>query len=130
LSPDGWTALHLAAFVGRDAVVLGLLKHGASATVFSRAFEQNLPIHAAAAGRRLGPAALAALATATADPDHPQKQGCSALMIAAANGFEAAVDVLLAAGADRGRIAPDGKAAADFARERGFVALAQRLDRA
>jgi ankyrin repeat protein len=129
LSPDGWTALHLAAFVGRDAVVLSLLKHGAAATVLGRAFEQNLPLHAAAAGRQLGGGAIAALAAATGDPDRPQKQGYSALMIAAANGFEAAVDALLAAGADRGRAAPDGKTAADFARERGFEALAQRLER-
>lgn len=51
-SPDGWTALHLAAFFGRtDAVVL-LVARGADADVWSRSFERNLPIHAAAAGGR------------------------------------------------------------------------------
>jgi ankyrin repeat protein len=60
LSPDGWTALHLAAF-GRDDVVLRLLERGADASVWSRAFVINLPIHAACAGRRLGKETFAML---------------------------------------------------------------------
>jgi len=127
LSPDGWTALHLAAFLGRGAVIAALLDHGADATIFGRAFEQNLPIHAAAAGRQIDAASFAKLVAATGDPDILQKQGLTALMIAAGNGFEAAVDVLLAAGADRTRRSHDGKSAADFARERGHADLASRL---
>src|SRR6478735_8880124 len=42
LSADGWTALHLAAFVGRDAAVLRLLELGADAQQWARAFETNL----------------------------------------------------------------------------------------
>jgi ankyrin repeat protein len=127
LSPDGWTALHLAAFVGADDAVETLLALGASARIFGRAFEQNLPIHAAAAGRRIGKRAFEALAAATGDPDARQKQGYTALMIAASNGFDAACEVLLAAGADRAVALPDGKTAADIARERGHAALAERL---
>jgi ankyrin repeat protein len=127
LSADGWTALHLAAFLGRDAALEGLLAHGADARIFSRATEQNLPLHAAAAGRKLGKAAFAKLIVATGEPDALQKQGLTALMIAAGNAFTDAVDALLAAGADRHLKAPDGKTAADFARERGHTALAERL---
>ena len=52
LSPDGWTALHLAAFVGNDEAVLRLLEAGADGRVMGRAFEQNMALHAACAGRR------------------------------------------------------------------------------
>ena len=127
LSPDGWTALHLAAFFGNDAAVDALLEQGASARIMGRAFEQNLAVHAACAGGRIGKAAFARLVAATGDPDALQKQGYTALMIAAGNGFVGAVDVLLQAGADRACKQSDGKTAADFARERGHGELAKRL---
>jgi ankyrin repeat protein len=127
LSPDGWTALHLAAFLGQGAVIAALLEQGAAACVFSRAIEQNLPIHAAAAGRRIDKAIYTKLVSATGDPNILQKQGYTALMIAAGNGFADAVDVLLAAGADKSLKTPEGKTAADFAHERGHEELAKRL---
>jgi ankyrin repeat protein len=126
LSPDGWTALHLAAFFGSDAALERLLARGANARIMGRAFEQNLAIHAACAGRRLGKAAMKTLIAATGDPDALQKQGYTALAIAAGNGFTDAVDTLLEAGADRTRKV-DGKTAADFAHERGHEDLAKRL---
>jgi ankyrin repeat protein len=128
LSPDGWTAVHLAAFFGSDAALERLLALGASARTTGRAFEQNLAIHAAAAGRRIGKAAYSKLIAATGDPDIQQKQGYTALMIAASNGFTAGAEVLLAAGADRAHKLPDGKTAAAIARERGHAQLAQLLD--
>jgi ankyrin repeat protein len=127
LSPDGWTALHLAAFFGADDAVQALLAMGANARTMGRAFEQNMAIHAAAAGRRIGKAAYAKLIAAAGDPDVLQKQGYTALMIAASNGFTAGAEALLAAGADRARKLPDGKTAADIARDRGHGELAKRL---
>jgi uncharacterized protein len=127
LSPDGWTALHLAAFLGQGAAIIALLEHGADARIFSRAMEQNLPIHAAAAGRRIDKAAFTKLVSATGDANILQKQGYTALMIAAGNGFAEAVDVLLAAGADKSLKTPEGKTAADFAHERGHRELAKLL---
>ncbi len=127
LSADGWTALHLAAFLGRDAAVIRLLELGADAQQWARALETNLPIHAACAGRRLGKTALAKLAEATGDPDITPKHGYTPLMEAASNGYAAAVDVLLAAGADKTRKHPNGNTAADFAREKGHPELIERL---
>jgi uncharacterized protein len=127
LSADGWTALHLAAFLGQDAAVTTLLALGADAHQWARAFEQNLAIHAAAAGRRIGAEALRKLVAATGDPDVPQKQGYTALAIAASNGFAEGCGVLLSAGADRMKKIPDGRTAADIARERGHKGLAESL---
>ena len=127
LSPDGWTALHLAAFLGQGGTLVALLDLGADARIFGKAFESNLPIHAAAAGRRIDKELFAKLVAATGDPDVLQKAGYTALMIAAANGFTDAIDVLLAAGASKTIETPDGKTAADFARERGHKELAKQL---
>jgi ankyrin repeat protein len=127
LSADGWPALHLAAFLGSDDALVVLLESGADARQWARAVETNLAIHAAAAGRRLGRAAIARLIQATGDPNILQKQGYSALMIAAANGFGDAVEALLAADADRSIKTADGKNAAAIAKERGHASLAERL---
>ena len=127
LSADGWPALHLAAFLGHDDVVVRLLERGASAGQWSRAFEPNLALHAACAGRRLGRGAFSRLIVATGDVDLAQKSGHTALMIAAGNGFVEAVEALLGAGADPLRKTNEGKTAADFAREHGHEALADRL---
>jgi len=127
LSADGWPALHLAAFLGHNEVVTKLLDLGADPLQWARAVEQNLAVHAAAAGRRIGRDAYSKLIAATGGPDVLQKQGYTALMIAAANGFTDGVDALLAAGATRSRKLDDGRTAATIARERGHEELAKRL---
>ena len=127
LSADGWSALHLAAFLGHDDVVVRLLERGADALQWGRAFENNLPIHAACAGRRIGKVAFAKLVAATGDPDITPKHGYTPLMEAALQGSSDLVDVLLAAGADRTRKNLDGKTAADFANERGHAELSKTL---
>jgi len=127
LSADGWTALHLAAYIGHDQAVIRLLELGADAGQWAHAFETNLAIHAACAGCRLGKTALAKLVAATGAPDITPKHGYTPLMEAAANGYVDAVDVLLAAGADVSRKHPNGKTAAEFAREKGHRELIERL---
>ena len=113
--------------MGATRPSIRLLELGADARQWARAFETNLAIHAACAGRRLGKAALAKLVAATGDPDITPKHGYTPLMEAAANGYADAIDVLLAAGADRSRKHPNGNTAADFAREKGHRELIERL---
>jgi ankyrin repeat protein len=127
LSADGWTALHLAGFFGRDDTLLRLLALGADPLQWSRAFDHNLALHAAASGGCIGKAAFVKMLAATGNANVQTKQGVTALMSAAANGSAEFVDLLLAAGADPKIKLPDGKTAADFARERGHTDLAKRL---
>lgn len=114
LSPDGWTALHLAGFFGRTEAARLLIDRGADAMLWSRSFERNLAIHAAAAGRSDDLALLDVLIPATADADAVQDSGHSPLLIAAASGKRAWVDRLAASGADIGRRTKDGKGVADL----------------
>ena len=114
LSPDGWTALHLAAFFGRADMARALIARGAAADVWSRSFERNLPIHAAAASRSEDMSILEVLIPATADIDTIQEEGYSPLLIAASVGKRAWVERLIQAGADPGRRIKDGKGLADL----------------
>ena len=128
LSADGWTALHLAAFLGHDAIVVRLLALGADPLQWGRAFDSNLALHAAASGGRIGKVAFAKLLAATGNPNIQTKGGATALMSAANNGSIEFVEMLLAAGADPRLKMSDGKTAADFARARGHEAIAKRLE--
>src|SRR6516164_10092438 len=51
VSSDGWTPLHLTAFFGKIDAARLLLNKGAVVTTRSTNAMQNLPLHAAAAGR-------------------------------------------------------------------------------
>jgi ankyrin repeat protein len=85
LSPDGWTALHLAAHFGQNETLAILLAAGADANLYSRAFERNLPLHAACAGGKVECALR--LLPATRDMDARQGGGWTALMLAAEDGL-------------------------------------------
>lgn len=127
-SPDGWTALHLAAFFGYASVVVRLLRAGASHSAASRNSQGNTALHAALAGRYEMPVVTALLA-AGADPAYVDAQGYTPLHLAASRGDRAASELLLACGATPDAHAPDGKTAADIARERGHIDLADWLSR-
>jgi ankyrin repeat protein len=124
-SADGFTALHLAAFFGHEALALRLLALGADAGAPAREATHVTPLHSAAAARSAGIAR--ALLVRGADPDARQAGGYTALMAAAQLDDRALAGLLLAHGADPALRADDGRAAADFADEKGHHALAALL---
>jgi ankyrin repeat protein len=66
------------------------------------------------------------LLDAGADPNGGEERS-TALLTAAANGHEELIRLLLARGADRHASLPDGRTAADLAREGGHEAVAAVL---
>lgn len=95
---DGWTALHLAAFFGRQAAAERLLDAGADPTAVSRNSMRNTPLHAALAGGHTDVALY--LITRGADVNAVDAGRHTPLHIAAENGLIDAVRALVAAGAD------------------------------
>jgi uncharacterized protein len=112
-SPDGFTALHLAAFFGHEDVAAELLRRGADVDAVSR--NPNLSvqaIHSAAAGNHLGIVRL--LLDHGADPNAVQEGGFRPIHAAAQNGNDELYALLVERGADEGAAADDGRTAAEF----------------
>jgi ankyrin repeat protein len=126
-SPDGFTALHFAAFFGQPEAAALLLERGADATVRARNAMAVEPLHSAAAADQTEIARM--LLDAGADPDAIQEGGFAALHAAAHNGNAELAELLLERGADRNRTTDDGQTAADYARESGHTALGELLSR-
>lgn len=127
-SPDGWTALHLAAFLGRPEATAVLLAAGADHGAISGNAMANQPLHAAIAGRS-DPNVIAALIAAGADASYAAGSLWTPLHLAASRGNGALCETLVAKGADLKALSADGKTAADVAQERGHDGLAERLAR-
>uniref|UniRef100_A0A7V5CTW4 Ankyrin repeat domain-containing protein n=1 Tax=Acidobacterium capsulatum TaxID=33075 RepID=A0A7V5CTW4_9BACT len=125
-SGDGWTPLHLAAAFGGAAAVEWLLAHGADVHARSHNRLANQPLHACVAMGG-GADALRALLNGGADGNATQQGGVTALHLAAANGDEEAVRVLLASGASKTARSDEGKLPAEYARERSHAAVAALL---
>lgn len=125
-SADGWTALHLAAFFGRDAAVRELLSRGSAVSARSRKPLENTPLNAAAAGNHLEVCRV--LLDAGADPNARQSGGFVPLHAAAQNGSRDLVELLLERGADRGLTTDDGRSSLDLARAAGWEALTEILE--
>lgn len=122
-SPDGFTALHLAAFFGHEPVVSLLLEHGADADAVSKNGSELRPNHSAAADR----ASVQRLLDHGADVNARQRGGFTALHAAAAAGDIGLIDTLVARGADPGLASDDGKDATAMADERGRTEAARLL---
>lgn len=125
-APDGRTALGLAAFFGRQAVVDWLLARGADATPPAMGPTALPPLHAAAVGRHLGIAR--ALLAHGAVPDAPRHGGYTALHAAARNGHLELIALLLEHGADPHRAAADGATALSLARAAGHARAVTLLE--
>ena len=124
-SPDGFTALHLAAFFAHPEAAALLLERGADATGRARNAMAVEPLHSAAAADQTEISRM--LLDAGADPDAVQEGGFAPLHAAAHNGNVELAELLLERGADRSRATDDGQTAADYAREAGHTALADSL---
>jgi ankyrin repeat protein len=124
-SPDGFTALHLAAFFGKAEAVRILLDAGASVDTYTRNAFANLPLHAAAAGRHVEICRV--LLAAGADVTAKQHGGYTPLREAAQNGDDEMVELFLSAGGDPTESVADGGAPADLAEAAGHHDIANRL---
>ncbi len=126
LSGDGWTPLHLAAFMGQAEAAESLLRAGAEVAALSGNYMANSPLHAALAGAQSF-GVVEALMRHGANVNLRAAAGVTPLHLAASRGSDRFVDLLLGAGADPSAATDDGKTAADFAAERGHPDLAHRL---
>jgi ankyrin repeat protein len=127
-SGDGFTALHLAAFFGRDEVARLLVSRGADVDARGRGWMTGTPLHSAAAGRHAG--VLDVLLEAGADPNARQSGGWTPLHAAARNGDVASVRLLLAAGADPAAANDDGMDVLESAGMSGDAATAEAISAA
>jgi uncharacterized protein len=123
--PDGYTALHLAAFFGHLEVARLLLGRGADPNSVALNESRVTPLHSAVAARHRDLASL--LLALGASPNSVQHGGWTPLHSAARNGDEEIIDMLLLRGADTTRKSDDGKTAADLADEAGRAAIAKLI---
>ncbi len=124
-SGDGFTALHLAAFFGRQAVAQLLLDRGADPNPWASGPIRVQPLHSAVAGGHEAVARL--LLDRGAQPDRPQDGGFTPLHGAAQNGLTSLADLLIERGADPGALTDDILTPADLAERAGHPALAAHL---
>ncbi len=127
-SADGFTALHLAAFFGREGAAALLLERGADPDAAALNPMRVTPLHSAVATRRH--AIARRLLERGANPNARQQEGWTPLHGAAHEGEAETVELLLRHGADPALRHEGGKSAAEIAREAGHEEIAQRLERA
>jgi ankyrin repeat protein len=119
-SADGFSALHFAAFFGKESAAEVLLEAGADPDARGRGWMTGTPLHSAASGRHARVVAL--LLGAGADPNARQSGGWTPLHGAAHNGDAATAELLLANGADPAAVNEEGTSVLTLARERGDAA--------
>jgi ankyrin repeat protein len=126
LSHDGWTALHLASFFGHAECANSLIEAGADVTARSTNPMQNMPLHAAAAGRKIDVVRL--LLEKGAPVNAQQHGGWTALHAAAQNGDTEMAEVLIGAGANVTVRADNQQGAWDLAVLKGHQAMVDILE--
>lgn len=124
-SPDGFTALHFAAFFGKTEAARALLGAGATVDAYSRNDLWVQPLHSAASGRHHEVCRL--LIAAGADVNARQRHGYTPLHAAAEHGDAELVELFLSAGADPSAPKDDGGTPADTAEAAGHLDVAHRL---
>ena len=124
-SPDGWTALHLAAFFGQIEAARMLVERGAPIDARSQNASANTPLHSAAAGRHFMVCDL--LIGNGADVNAKQEHGFTPLMAAAQHGDRGLAELFLRRGAQKDPTDDQGRSAADLADAAGHGELATLL---
>ena len=109
-SPDGFTALHFAAFFGKVEAARLLLGEGAAVGAVSRNEMVVQPLHSAGA-----------------DVNAVQRNGFTPLHAAAQHGDDELVELMLSAGADPTARTDAGDTPADTAEAAGHIDVARRL---
>lgn len=127
ISVDGWTALHLATFMGARNSTLVLIGLGAPLEAVSRNPMSNTPLHASIAGAA-GDSLAPLLIALGADVHYVGGSGVNALHLAASRGFDNLCRLLLTRGVDRAAKIEDGKTAAEIARERNHLGTAALIE--
>jgi adenosylhomocysteine nucleosidase len=124
-SPDGFTALHLAAYFGKTEAARTLIGAGSDVSVAAANDTLVQPLHSAAAGRHHEVCRL--LIAGGADVNARQRHGFTPLHAAAQHGDVELVELFLSAGADPRAPTDDGDTPADAAEAAGHVDVARRL---
>lgn len=125
-SADGWTPLHLSAFFGSTECIPVLLNAGAKLNERSKNPMENMPLHAAAAGRNLE--IVRALVERGALVNARQHGGWTPLHAAAQNGDDATAELLIGAGADVQARAENNQSPLDLALINGRQRMVQILE--
>lgn len=124
-SGDGWTPLALASYFGQREAARLLIASGADVHARSKSAEQNMPLHAAVAGKRH--ALVELLIESGADINAQDGSGRTPLHLAAHEGPAATVEYLLAQGADPTIPSNDGSTPLQTAEREGRTAEAAVL---
>jgi len=126
-SPDGFTPLALAAFLGQEDVTEYLIAEGANVNAISKNTTGFTALTGAVANNNNEIAKL--LVRNGANVNHRYEEGASPLMEASMNGNLELVNFLLDNGADINAKMKDGKSPLSFAKEKNHVQVVEILKR-